>query len=528
MIDEIDQIGVGLLCLSGTEVVAANTAAHDVLGVAHATLVGTDLAARFAADDVGGSGSIATGIRRLRDERRWIDCVVTPRDAATGSPAEPDAPVPGQSWVVVRDVTDAVRTRRIAGQLANTISVVDAQGTRTWGPIGREVPEAGGYPDSSVVDRLHPEDLADVIDVWSKVRDTPGSRAFLEVRLRDIGLGERWSQARIRLANCEDVDEIGGLLVTADEITSAEVIESIGGTSGAYLSIAEAAPVGIIVLGPLGFPLFFNEAAKALLPGIGPGDADRDWIARAHPEHEPALREILDLAVEEHKTQTLLARFGPSAQGTPPQDAEDADAQLWLMTTVAPRLSHEGEALGLVVTLQDVTAEITARQQLEATQEKLLHYATHDPLTGLANRTLLTAPRDPGAGAGELGALFCDLDGFKRVNDELGHDVGDQVLIEVAERLRRVARRSDVVARIGGDEFLILVPGSTPADLDALRERVIDTVPRPILVDGRDASVGISVGAALVAPDDSIFELVRRADRAMYRHKSERRKDDLP
>jgi diguanylate cyclase (GGDEF)-like protein len=118
--------------------------------------------------------------------------------------------------------------------------------------------------------------------------------------------------------------------------------------------------------------------------------------------------------------------------------------------------------------------------------------------------------------------LFCDLDRFKEVNDEHGHAGGDDVLVEIANRLVTIIRGDDMVARVGGDEFVVLCDGSVDPDaLAALAERIIDAVNQPIAVAGGQAQVGISIGVAIAnQPGISGDRILTSADQAMYRAKA--------
>ena len=117
--------------------------------------------------------------------------------------------------------------------------------------------------------------------------------------------------------------------------------------------------------------------------------------------------------------------------------------------------------------------------------------------------------------------LFIDLDNFKRVNDTLGHDVGDRLLVEVAQRFSRVMRDGDTVARLGGDEFLVVVPDVTgPKEAEKISEKVIDALSGPIELEGREVYVGASIGVSLYPNDGSDSAvLLRNADAAMYQAK---------
>lgn len=150
------------------------------------------------------------------------------------------------------------------------------------------------------------------------------------------------------------------------------------------------------------------------------------------------------------------------------------------------------------------------------------HDATHDALTGLANRRLFDqrlqdALRSVETG-GDVGVLLVDLDGFKSINDSYGHDQGDRVLIEVAQRMAAVCRHADLVARIGGDEFALLLPGASPAAAGEILRRLQHAIAPPIdLGGGSLVTVGASVGIA-TAPADGVDagQLLRSADEAMY------------
>ncbi|WP_280952018.1 EAL domain-containing protein [Methylobacterium sp. V23] len=174
---------------------------------------------------------------------------------------------------------------------------------------------------------------------------------------------------------------------------------------------------------------------------------------------------------------------------------------------------------GWAITFEDVTARRAAEVQAD-------QMARHDPLTGLPNRLLLRERLKEAVGrlqrSGEACAiLLIDLDRFKPVNDTLGHPMGDALLQKVADRLRSTVRPNDTVARIGGDEFVILQTGVREAsDTQALARRIVDLVGRTYMVDGHLLTIGASVGVAL-APNDGLDtdKLLKNADLALYRAK---------
>jgi diguanylate cyclase (GGDEF)-like protein len=167
--------------------------------------------------------------------------------------------------------------------------------------------------------------------------------------------------------------------------------------------------------------------------------------------------------------------------------------------------------------------EMRRRREIEARIEFL---AYHDSLTALPNRVLGRELFDNAAAAADraktrLAVLFIDLDNFKSVNDRLGHAAGDALLKAVAERLRAMLRRSDVICRQGGDEFLVMLADlKDPAALPPLLEKMAAQIRSPIFVEGKELSISVSMGVALYPDDGREFELLqRRADAAMYQAK---------
>lgn len=176
----------------------------------------------------------------------------------------------------------------------------------------------------------------------------------------------------------------------------------------------------------------------------------------------------------------------------------------------------KGDNLSIVV----VVLDITSRKRAE---ELIQHMALHDTLTGLANRVLLKdhlkqAIAMADRHQGKIGLLFLDLDNFKPVNDALGHETGDEVLREIARRVRTAVRETDMVARFGGDEFVVLLPQLPDTrDASVVARKIIAEVRRQVVVRGGECIVGVSIGVA-VYPDDAkdIDALLVKADNAMY------------
>jgi diguanylate cyclase (GGDEF)-like protein/PAS domain S-box-containing protein len=177
----------------------------------------------------------------------------------------------------------------------------------------------------------------------------------------------------------------------------------------------------------------------------------------------------------------------------------------------------------VIAVIRDITDRVAA-------EEAMRYLAYHDELTGVANRTsfvdkLACALANSDRHGDLVGVVYLDLDDFKPVNDTLGHAMGDRVLQVVARRMQACVRECDTVARIGGDEFMVLFDRlARRTDLALAAKKLSGALSRPIRVDGHTVRVTASVGLALYEPGEAADELVTRADHAMYRAKQ----NDLP
>jgi diguanylate cyclase (GGDEF)-like protein len=195
---------------------------------------------------------------------------------------------------------------------------------------------------------------------------------------------------------------------------------------------------------------------------------------------------------------------------------------------VATNMVGNAAVGGIVMNGRDITERKLAESDLAMR-------ATHDPLTGVANRVLLLerlehALERTTRSETTVGVLYVDLDRFKEVNDRFGHDAGDQLLVVLVDRVTALLRRSDTLARVGGDEFVVILDPDGAGSGDEMTERATTVATRliaccatPAVIDGETIEVGASVGIAVGAPPRTATELLRAADLAMYRAKHEGR-----
>jgi diguanylate cyclase (GGDEF)-like protein len=294
------------------------------------------------------------------------------------------------------------------------------------------------------------------------------------------------------------------------EVDGDQVVPTALGTGddargGLLRSVFDESPIAILRVtqpqGQLGVVVDANPAAATFL--------DR------HPA------QVVGSSLEDLIPGVIAAHTDPGAPGqaravrvSGPDDA----APRWVAVSISSlsEVDVTGHRLALVI-LHDVTEQWTTRARLD-------REAREDPLTGLINRGELLrqlAALDEVSGGPHVAVIFLDLDGFKMVNDTRGHQVGDELLVAVARRIRAAVRPEDSLARIGGDEFVVLCPQlADPQDVRAVAERVRATLDQPVSVEGRAHRISMSVGISL-ARADSIdpADLLRQADMAMYRAK---------
>lgn len=300
--------------------------------------------------------------------------------------------------------------------------------------------------------------------------------------------------------------------------TLAAACTRFGWLGGAHLVRADG---GIRVVEHWGVPSFTEMIAQ--LPAIVPLDAD-DVESRSWATGKAVW--LSDISSQ----PAFAARYRTAAIG--------ANASL-----IAPILDERGGVLTVLLFLCPVSfrgdsflrqvAEALSRTlslylQRKNAERRLLHASQHDALTNLPNRAyvnLLLGERL--AAIDELALLYIDLDRYKAINDALGHAAGDKVLIEVARRLRSALREQDVVGRMGGDEFIALLPNvSNAAHVEKLARGILASLEKPFVLNDRAYFLSASIGAALAPGDGSDAQsLIRSADAAMYQVKGEGRND---
>jgi diguanylate cyclase (GGDEF)-like protein/PAS domain S-box-containing protein len=271
--------------------------------------------------------------------------------------------------------------------------------------------------------------------------------------------------------------------------------------------MAENVPAGIYEFDDQLRLTFANAEADRLFATSVEALETDDLVARVEPEDRDRLLAAARRVLRGRREQVAI------------RIADGRGGHRWVQWRGTPVPATRGRGAGILSSTLDIT-------DLKAAERALELQATHDPLTGLPNRRRLTDEMRRALARGErhagrVAVMFCDLDGFKTVNDVHGHDVGDTVLIEVAQRLRGVLRRSDTVTRIGGDEFVVLCEDAgSDADLDRLAARIIEVTNQPIPLADALVTVGVSVGVAVTDGRANPVGLLRDADGAMYRAKA--------
>jgi diguanylate cyclase (GGDEF)-like protein/PAS domain S-box-containing protein len=277
-----------------------------------------------------------------------------------------------------------------------------------------------------------------------------------------------------------------------------------------YRAVFDGSPLAVLKLQEGGEILDANPAAERLLDYEGGvrGRVLRSLLvdpAVDGPRIRMAVTALIDEPAGAHATWTMRVRRGDGSSFWSSMNtsiAKDVDGATWFGIT----------------TIEDVTSEL-------AEEDRLRFRALHDPLTGLPNRDLLNeglrrALARAARGGTKVAVMFLDLDGFKDVNDRMGHAVGDELLRALAQRLESSARGGDIVARLGGDEFVIVVEDvRNDEQAEASVVRFLGEVRRPVVLAGAKVILDASVGLVVAGLGDTPDEILRRADSAMYEAK---------
>jgi diguanylate cyclase (GGDEF)-like protein/PAS domain S-box-containing protein len=417
----------------------------------------------------------------------------------------------------VRDITERKKAEELLRQseelyrdlvenVNEIIFELDSEGMITY--ISHAVQSVTGFSPEELISRpgrelVHPDDLPTL------QQDATAGHEF-RLLTRD---GEyRWMRSSLqRLEDEGQPAGVRGILVDITERKQAE--DALRASEEKYRNLVNTAQDAIYTVSPTGELMSLNAAFEKLT-----GWSTAEWIGKpfapiVHPEDLPVAIDILqrvlagetasfELRIKSKSGEYLIAEF-----------------------SAAP-LVEDGQITGLLGVGRDVTERRKA-------QDMIRQLAYHDALTGLPNRALFEDRLRVALAQAQrqrqmVAVMFLDVDRFKLVNDTLGHTGGDTLLRAVAEELSGVIREGDTVARVGGDEFTLLLPAmSDETDALAVAERILETFKRPRFVDGQEFSVTTSIGITIFPQDGSdVDTLLRNADTAMYRAK-ERGRDNF-
>ncbi len=289
----------------------------------------------------------------------------------------------------------------------------------------------------------------------------------------------------------------------------AELVAEVGRGRGAVRAnaILEGSSDLTVILDPQGRVRHASSAADTMLGRPASWLTGQMLAGLSHPDDSARLEDLRRRVEEGAQPERVEVRFSHRLGQEVATEVGAAD------------LRGDPQVKGVVLNIRDVTTRM-------AQEQDLLRRALYDPLTGLANRALFrehverALARLRRTTARPHAVLLVDLDGFKRVNDSLGHAAGDEVLVEVAKRLSSLLRPGDTAARLGADEFAVLLENPSEAEAAELAEQILKVLLFPIVVQGKEVVLSGSIGIALGELGDDAEELLRNADVAMYTAKA--------
>ena len=402
-----------------------------------------------------------------------------------------------------------LRFRLLADNSTDAVFLMDLQWVISW--ASPTVTTQLGFPVDAVLGRR----LRDFVDatgreavVQHELRAAQGLRTQFDERCVLAGGGSRWMSV-VLSPFTDDAGLRTGFVAALRDIDEEMRVRAELDRSERMFRLAMAgAAEGMAVVGRDGR---FVEVNGVLAELVG---RERRWLLE-HTEEDlfPAdaigsVRDVRD-----------RLRSGVSSRESHPRRLVDEDGrEIWINHAVGVIHGEDGDPLLYVCQYQDITAAHVERLDLTSRVNR-------DPLTGVASRSHLldvlthTDWRDHRRGAG-IGLLYCDIDHFKSINDTWGHAVGDDVLRVVADRIAVTVRDGDVVGRMGGDEFVVVLRGLRGIeDAQAVAAKVRAAVARPIAAGARTVSCHLSVGISMLAYGDSLKDSLEHADAALYRSK---------
>jgi diguanylate cyclase (GGDEF)-like protein/PAS domain S-box-containing protein len=391
------------------------------------------------------------------------------------------------------------------------VTILEADGTWRWtNAAGKRLlgwpsdhdPGPRGY-----LDYVHEEDrqlvAAAFADILSGAQD-PETPVVLRVETAEGS----WRHLETWARDLRDDPVIAGIVVTSRDVTEQVVAQE---RVQLLSRVLEASQEIVTLCDPKGRVLYANAIARKDF-GVQEGDMPVEPMQALFPPESGGL---------EHDVLPTLHREGVWSGEMMLRNRTGQEVPV-AVTLQVHRL--QGSDAVIVSTIAHDISE------LKSTQAQLEHQATHDPLTGLPNRPLFQELGEQALARSDrfgttVAVLFLDLDRFKPVNDSFGHTVGDELLVQIAARLRNAVRRGDVVARFGGDEFVVLCEHPAgQSEMLELARRLIDALSEPVEIAGVATSVGASVGIAIGGGGRvTIDTLIRDADAALYQAKEDGR-----